>query len=55
MEKFLESQKLPNLTPEILDNLNSLIYVKEFEFLFKNVHANKTPGSDGFPGNSTKH
>lgn len=51
MEKFLERQKLPNFThTQKLGNLNSLIYMKEFEFLVKNFHTNKTPESNGFTG-----
>lgn len=33
-----------------IDNLSSLIYTKEYEFLVKTFHTNKTPELDGFTG-----
>ena len=33
-----------------IDNLNSLIDTKEYEFLVKTFHTNKTPELDGFTG-----
>ena len=41
MEKFLGRQKLSNLTQEKKNNnLSSLIYTKEYEFLVNSFHTN---------------
>ena len=55
MEKLLETYKLPKLKQEETENLNRPITSKEIELVMKNLPKNKSPGPDGFQGNSTKH
>ena len=50
MDKFLESYNLQKLNQEELENLNRPITSKEIETLIKDLPQNKSPGSDGFPG-----
>lgn len=37
MDKFLRSHKLPKLTQEERNNLNSLMSIKEIEFIIQNL------------------
>ena len=46
MTQFLERHKLPKHTQEETENLNSLISIKEMEFIAKNLPTYKTPGPD---------
>ena len=54
MDKFLETYTLPKLKQEEIENLNGPITSKEIELVIENL-INKSPGPDGFQGNSTKH
>ena len=49
MDKFLETNKLPKLKQEEIENLNTPITSKEFELVIKNLPKHKSPGPDGFP------
>lgn len=51
MDKFRERHKLPNLIQEKIDNLNSLILIKEIGYLV--VSLKKTASLDSI--NSIKH
>ena len=58
MDKFLEKYNLPKLNQEETENLNRLITRAEIENVInviKNLPTNKSPGPDGFKGNSTKN
>ena len=50
MDKFLDTQTLPKLKQEDVENLNRIITSKEIELVTKNLPTNKSPRSDGFPG-----
>ena len=47
MDTFLERHKLSKLTREI-ENLNSLVSIKETNFVIKNLPRKKTPGLVSF-------
>ena len=46
MDKFLVRHKVPKLTQEEINNLNSPIPIKEIEFVVKNFSTKTTPGLD---------
>ena len=50
MDKFLERYKLPRLSQEEIENMNTQITSKEIETVIKNLPTNKIPGPDGFTG-----
>lgn len=50
IDKFLERQKLVNLTLEEIHNLNISVHIKETVFTIKNITKNKNPGADNFAG-----
>lgn len=50
MKAFLESQKLPKLEQEEIENLNRPITREEIEAVIQNLPRHKSPGPDGFPG-----
>ena len=54
MDAFLESHKLPKLEQEEIENLNRPITREEIEAVIKNIPRHKSPGPDGFSGNSFK-
>ena len=54
MDTFLENHKLPKREQEEIENLNRPITREEIEAVIKNLPRHKSPGPDGFPGNSTK-
>ena len=47
MYKPLERQKLPMLTQEEIEELNSLVSIKEIKFVVFNFPVEKTSGPDG--------
>ena len=55
MDKFLEMHNLPRLNQEEIQNMNRPITSTEIETVIKNLPTNKSPGPDGFTGNSIKH
>lgn len=48
MDKFPGRHKLPSLTQEEIENLDTLICKKKLINAIKNISTNKTPGPDGF-------
>uniref|UniRef100_A0A8C0QW10 RNA-directed DNA polymerase n=1 Tax=Canis lupus dingo TaxID=286419 RepID=A0A8C0QW10_CANLU len=50
MDTFLDSQKLPKLEQEEIENLNRPITREEIEAVINNLPRQKNPGPDGFPG-----
>ena len=50
MDAFLESQKLPKLEQEEIENLNRPITREEIEAVIQNLPRHKSPRPDGFPG-----
>ena len=50
MDKFLSTHTLPKLKQEEIESLNRPITSKEIESVIKNLPTNKSPGTDGFPG-----
>ena len=50
MDKFLERYNLPRLSQEDIENMNRPITSNEIETVIKNLPANKSPGPDGFTG-----
>ena len=50
MDNFLESYSLPKLNQEEIENLHRPITSKEIETVIKNLPRQKSPGTDGFPG-----
>lgn len=52
MEEFLEKYNLPKLNQEEIENLIRSITSTEIEIVIKNLPTNKSPGPDGFTGES---
>nr|KAF6469822.1 hypothetical protein HJG59_011179 [Molossus molossus] len=48
MDKVLETQSLPKLNWEKIENLNRQIETKEIQDVINTLRANKSPGPDGF-------
>ena len=55
MDKFLERYNLQRLNQEEIENMNRPITSSEIETVIKNLPTNKSPGPDGFTGESIKH
>ena len=55
MDKFLETYTLLKLKQEEIENLKRPITSKEIKLVIKNLPKSKSPGLDGFSGNSAKH
>lgn len=47
-KQYLQRPTLPTLKLEDTENLNSLIYITEIEFVIKNLPTKKILGPDGF-------
>ena len=52
MEKFLERYNLSRLNQEEIETMNHSIINTEIEGVIKNLTKNKSPGPDGFTGES---
>ena len=50
MDNFLETQNLPRLNYEEIENLNGPMTSKEIESVIQDLLKKKTPGADGFTG-----
>lgn len=50
MDKSLKRHKLPKLTEEEIDHLNSPLSIKEIEFLIKIIDTTKPSVLDGLTG-----
>ena len=55
MDKFLESNNLPRLNQEEIENQNRPITSIEIETVILKLPTNKSLGPDGFTTNSIKH
>ena len=54
MDRFLEKFNLPRLNQEETEIMNNQITSTEIEAVIKNLPKNKSPGPDGFTGDSIK-
>ena len=52
MDKFFEKYNRPRLKQEEIENINRPITSTEIETVIKNLLAYRSPGPDGFTGNS---
>ena len=50
MVKFLERYNFPRLNQEEVENMNRPNTSNEIDSMIKNLPTNKSPGSEGFPG-----
>ena len=55
MNKFLKKYNLPKLNQEEIENLNRHISSTKIETVIRNLPTKKSPGPDGFTGDSTKN
>ena len=54
-DSFLESYNLSRLNQEEIENMNRPIMSTKTETVIKNLPTNKSPGPDGFTGESIEH
>ena len=52
MDKFLDTHTLPKAKQEEIENVNRPITREDIQSVIKNLPTNKSPGHDGFPGES---
>ena len=52
MDKFLDTHTLPKAKQEEIENMNRPITREDIQSVIKNLPTNKSPGHDGFPGES---
>ena len=50
MDKMLETQSMPKLNQEEIDQLNRSITINEMEYVIKTLPTNKSPGTDDSTG-----
>ena len=55
MDRFLENVNIPWLKQEEIEIMNSPIISTEIVAVIKYLPKNKSPGPDGFTGESVKH
>ena len=55
MDKFLEKYNLPKLKEKEAESLNRPVTPDEIERVIRQILVHKSPGPDGFTGNSTEH
>ena len=55
MDTFLEKYNLPKLNEEEAENLSRPVTADEIEPVMKKLPKRKSPGPDGFTGNSIRH
>ena len=55
MDKFLEKYNLPKLNEEEAESLNRPITPDEIETVIKKLLTHKSPGPEGWTGESTEH
>ena len=55
MDSFVEKFQFPRLNQEEIEIMNNPITSTEIEAVIKNLPKNKSPGPDGFTGESVKH
>ena len=52
MDKFLDTHTLPKAKREEIENVKRPITHEDIQSVIKNLPTNKSPGQDGFPGES---
>ena len=55
MDRFLEKYNLPKLNEEEAESLNRPITPYEIDTIIKKLPTHKSPGQDGFTGESTEY
>ena len=55
MDRFLEKFNLPRLNHVEIEIMTNPITSTEIEAVIKNLPKNKSPGPDGFTGETIKH
>ena len=55
MDKFVEKYNIPKLNDEEAESLNRPITPYEIDTIIKKLPTHKSPGQDGFTGESTEY